>query len=158
MRWRTDRNTARADVGSLRFRGLGSVVRLLPGDEGQDPSAGLARRLEISESVAAVVAGRGRMISATPFEVAMGDDNFFALLNKWASLETRHYAADTEEQADALALELSEAEDEVLRSLPVTKDGALAHLRFCATHLECRGAEEMLAGALRNAIDVLSRM
>ncbi|RTL79152.1 MAG: hypothetical protein EKK29_21870 [Hyphomicrobiales bacterium] len=84
------------------------------------------------------------------------DDDFFALLQKWAILETRHHAAE-KAQADALALELSSAEDAIFDSRPVTQAGALAHLRFLATHLERRGGDEPLSAALRNAIDVLGR-
>ncbi len=85
------------------------------------------------------------------------DTEFFAMLNKWAATESRHYAAKDGEETDALTLELASIEDGILRLRPVTKDGALAQLRFVAGQTERANGDGLLSGALRHVLHTLSR-
>ncbi|RTL86953.1 MAG: hypothetical protein EKK29_08375 [Hyphomicrobiales bacterium] len=84
------------------------------------------------------------------------DHAFFQVLDNWSRLESRVFAAKADSEADALALQLSSIEDGILRLRPVTKDGALAQLRFIAGQTERADGDGLLSGALRHVLQTLS--
>lgn len=85
------------------------------------------------------------------------DDEFFEILTNWARLESRVFAAKDANEADALALELSSIEENILRLRPATSVGAMAQLRFAAIRLEKIGDDGTISGALRHVLNTLSR-
>ncbi len=85
------------------------------------------------------------------------DTEIFAMLNKWAATESRHYAAKDDDETESLALQLSSIEDNILRLRPATKIGALVQLQFVAGHLERSGDDRLLSGTLRHVLYTLSR-
>lgn len=84
------------------------------------------------------------------------DNAFFEILDNWARLESRVFTAKADPEADALALQLYSIEDGILRLRPVTKDGALAQLRFIAGQTERANGDGLLSGALRHVLHTLS--
>ncbi len=90
-------------------------------------------------------------------EAKIVKNEFLRIIDNWAALESRVFAAKAEPEGDALALPLSSIEDGILRLQPMTKTGAPGTAPVC-----CRSSREgrddgLLYGALRHALYTLSR-
>lgn len=87
------------------------------------------------------------------------DTPIFQALEEWGRLETAHYNINCVKGAEdpELALFALQAKTaEILKMRAQTRNGALAHLRLCATCLERSDANRHLAvAAIRNAVNIL---
>jgi hypothetical protein len=88
------------------------------------------------------------------------DKPLYLALEEWARLESAYHKARSKGDIEGAKISyaaISAKETEILEMHARTRDGALAHLRFCATYLEMRGAYgSPTVGAIRNAVRVLS--
>lgn len=88
------------------------------------------------------------------------DTPIFRALDEWGRLESEHYKIKSEKGAEAAELAFLSVRAkaaEILKMRAQTRDGALAHLRFCATCLEQNGLNcHLAATAIRNAVSILS--
>jgi hypothetical protein len=85
------------------------------------------------------------------------DTEFFKVLNRWATLESRLFGTETGAEVGELSSELSSIERNILQLRPVSKVGALAQLRFATVRLEKSGDDGLLSGTLRHVLNTLSR-
>lgn len=87
------------------------------------------------------------------------DVNIYQALEEWAQLESAHFEArlrkdDGANQASCAAFDKAR---EIFDMRAQTREGALTHLRFCATFLQSNAEKgALVVGALRHAAGVLS--